>query len=758
MKKVRSLLLISCFVFSQQATSQSVPQGFNYQTIIRDQEVDNGAPVINQPVILRFSIRGEVSDPSPRYMEIHETSTNQFGLVNLVVGRGLPVEGSFEQIDWSSGAKFLSVEIEHQNGEFIPVGSSELLSVPYALYALQSVNDGPNRTSAWITGDSSPSPELGKNNDFFLVAPTGEYFQKVNGAWLLRGSIKGPQGPPGEAGPQGPQGPKGDQGDPGPQGIAGPQGPPGEAGPQGPQGPKGDQGDPGPQGIAGPQGPPGETGPQGPKGPKGDQGDPGPQGIAGPQGPPGETGPQGPQGPKGDQGDPGISVLNGDVEGEAIAAKVIGLQGIPLAESPPTQGEVLKFFNGAWRPSLDLTGEGGDGTALEACGRIITPQQLDPVSVGGCPEEVSQFENGRFYIIDNEDSNEANSARTGLVLDVRGFSEVKQGMALNVRGGSNSNDGVILFSQAENGANGMRIAVATDEQFPNGDATGIRIVSGGAGNASDFGNDNSLENQNYGIYIDLKDNVENNGIIGSVNRDVGLFIDSENTNDDYASILHGRSIFGTAFSHVSTPQQREISFIHGRWEGNNNPNKGHGIKIENSGPNHTNWTIYASNDAGTLHFYEGNTYKTSLRLDGTWGPASDRRLKSNIRSLGEVLPKIMKLAPRNYYMKDDNKRKDRIGFIAQEVKQVFPNVIEIINEGVEFEDGLLTLNYDAFSVLAIKAIQEQQTIIDSQEETIGAQEARISQLEREMADMKGILLQLRAEVKKSAPIDGTEGK
>jgi hypothetical protein len=95
-------------------------------------------------------------------------------------------------------------------------------------------------------------------------------------------SIPGPQGPAGATGAQGPQGAAGNDG------ALGPQGPQGPAGATGPQGPAGNDGAPGPQG------PQGLTGQQGPAG---NDGAPGQQGATGPQGLTGAAGPQGPAGP-----------------------------------------------------------------------------------------------------------------------------------------------------------------------------------------------------------------------------------------------------------------------------------------------------------------------------------------------------------------------------------------------------------------------------------------------------------------------------
>lgn len=115
--------------------------------------------------------------------------------------------------------------------------------------------------------------------------------------------IVGPQGATGATGDQGPTGLTGPTGDQGPMGLTGPQGATGDVGPEGPQGPQGLQG---PTGTQGPQGDPGIQGPVGDAGPTGATGGQGIQGIQGIQGEQGEQGPIGPSGLQGPDGNQGI--------------------------------------------------------------------------------------------------------------------------------------------------------------------------------------------------------------------------------------------------------------------------------------------------------------------------------------------------------------------------------------------------------------------------------------------------------------------
>jgi Collagen triple helix repeat (20 copies) len=112
--------------------------------------------------------------------------------------------------------------------------------------------------SMWFTNAGVPTLDIGRFNDYYINTLNGDYYNKNETSWVLKGNLQGPTGPQGETGATGPQGIQGIQG---PQGLQGIQGLTGNTGPQGIQGIQGIQGETGPQGAQGIQG---ETGPEGP--------------------------------------------------------------------------------------------------------------------------------------------------------------------------------------------------------------------------------------------------------------------------------------------------------------------------------------------------------------------------------------------------------------------------------------------------------------------------------------------------------------
>ena len=107
---------------------------------------------------------------------------------------------------------------------------------------------------------------------------------------------------------------------------------------------------------------------------------------------------------------------------------------------------------------------------------------------------------------------------------------------------------------------------------------------------------------------------------------------------------------------------------------------------------------FAFNSALTAYIQDGT---------GTYVAVSDARLKTNVDPLGPVLDNVLKLKPKWYHCTGFTDRPKTPGFMAQEVENVFPEIV--------FEkDGIKGLAYDYFGVLAIKAIQEQQALIEAQ--------------------------------------------
>jgi hypothetical protein len=193
------MFFLCAFVFITETNAQS-PFKMSYQSVIRN---DGDELVTDKNVGIRISIHQGSVFGEVVYSETHAVSTNANGLATLQIGGGTVVTGSIAGIDWSAGPYFIKSETDPNGGtDYSIAGTSELLSVPYALYA---ANGG-------VTGPQGPQGEKGDPGDPGVPGEKGD---------------KGDMGDPGNEGPQGAPGMKGDKGDKGDPGIQGPQGPAG---------------------------------------------------------------------------------------------------------------------------------------------------------------------------------------------------------------------------------------------------------------------------------------------------------------------------------------------------------------------------------------------------------------------------------------------------------------------------------------------------------------------------------------------------
>ncbi|CAL2055203.1 hypothetical protein [Tenacibaculum sp. 190524A05c] len=137
LKRWNSFLFL--FLFSLIAYSQT-PEGFNYQSVVRDA---SGDVISNSAVGVQFKLRQTTASGTVVYTETHTPTTNAYGVFNVVVGQGTTTD-DFSSIDWSADSYFIEVSIDAAGGTtYVSMGTTQLLSVPYALQA-KYVENGDN--------------------------------------------------------------------------------------------------------------------------------------------------------------------------------------------------------------------------------------------------------------------------------------------------------------------------------------------------------------------------------------------------------------------------------------------------------------------------------------------------------------------------------------------------------------------------------------------------------------------------------------
>ena len=131
--KLKNLFLL--FVLTSSLCAKP-PNAFQYQAVVRD---DQFRLIKGQEVSFRFSILEGNIEGDIIYQETQSDTTNQAGMVNLKIGSGDVVQGKFREISWGENTHFLKVEFDPSAGNnYHHMGTNQLLSVPYALYAEKS--------------------------------------------------------------------------------------------------------------------------------------------------------------------------------------------------------------------------------------------------------------------------------------------------------------------------------------------------------------------------------------------------------------------------------------------------------------------------------------------------------------------------------------------------------------------------------------------------------------------------------------------
>jgi hypothetical protein len=181
MKKVVLSIII---VFLCILSFAQVPESFNYQAIPRN---SSGAVYADQAMNLRTSILSGSPTGTSVYSETFAATTTSLGLINLQIGKGTPVSGSFTTINWGSGSYYLKVEIDPTGGtSYVAMGTTQLLSVPFALFAKKA--DGINGS---ITFSQVSDFQTGVTNNTAVLANTAKNNYPTADATKLAGIAEG---------------------------------------------------------------------------------------------------------------------------------------------------------------------------------------------------------------------------------------------------------------------------------------------------------------------------------------------------------------------------------------------------------------------------------------------------------------------------------------------------------------------------------------------------------------------------------------
>lgn len=146
MKHIVSIILFLSAIHCIYAQN---PEKMSYQAVIRN---SSNSLIANKPIGMRISILKNSASGSAAYVETHNPSTNENGLITIEIGAGNVVQGSFSNIEWASGVYFIKTETDPNGGtNYTITTTSQLLSVPYAFYAKDAYTVKQTKTLIYLS-------------------------------------------------------------------------------------------------------------------------------------------------------------------------------------------------------------------------------------------------------------------------------------------------------------------------------------------------------------------------------------------------------------------------------------------------------------------------------------------------------------------------------------------------------------------------------------------------------------------------------
>ena len=172
----RAITLITGVLITVCLWAQS-PNKMSYQAVIRN---SSGQLVVSQSIGMRISILKGSATGTLVYMETKTATTNSNGLVSIEIGGGT----GFDTLNWGNGMYFIKTETDPAGGaNYSIAGTSQLLSVPYALYAKTSGNSAPTYSAG--SGIQINGSNIISTNINLAVTSTGDTLKIVPGNYVI---------------------------------------------------------------------------------------------------------------------------------------------------------------------------------------------------------------------------------------------------------------------------------------------------------------------------------------------------------------------------------------------------------------------------------------------------------------------------------------------------------------------------------------------------------------------------------------------
>jgi hypothetical protein len=661
----RYLLLFGLLAAGLAAMAQS--RGFNYQAVARDA---SGAVLASQAVNIGFLIRQGSAAGTVVYQETHAATTSALGLFSLEIGKGNTVTGNFDGINWGEGEYFLEVQI---NGA--SAGAQELLEVPFARVAtdmplaqLSDVDPAAPANGQVLKWNGTAWAPAGDNNTTYTggtgISVAGTTISNTgdlsNTNEIQTLSISGTSISLSSGGGT----------------VALPY-------------------------SAG-------------------------SGIALSAG-----------GQISNTGDANAAddittstPAGGDLAGAYPNPTVDGLQGRGVAATAPVAGQVLKYNGSQWAPAAD---DGGSSQWTTSGANIH--YNLGNVGIGDAtPAATLTVGDGdKFQVFGAE--GDVVFTDDNATIRFPATTLPNSPMLQMFSSGTQNADRMVISHSPGFPTWGIEYKDSVDALFFR-DASQRRFTFELGTGQMGFGNTDPA------FPIDLNGRMRLRST-GSLSNSPGIWFQNNAGTFDRAffGMSEPDSVIGIFSQHlgkwaiefevmreprigvnipVGSPPRAEIHLYHTNFGGSND-----GIRIQNEGSNDHYWNLYTSNTTGDFEFFKQGIKRATInQASGAYTAISDARLKTQVASLGSVLPNVMQLQAKTYKYIGHENDKTFSGFLAQDLEPLFPQFVFFGGDDQKY----YTVDYAGMSVVALKAIQEQQGQIEQQRSEIEALRAELDQL------------------------------
>jgi hypothetical protein len=437
------------------------------------------------------------------------------------------------------------------------------------------------------------------------------------------------------------------------------------------------------------------------------------------------------------------TTAGGDLNGTYPNPTVDGLRGIAVSATAPTTNQVLKYNGTAWAPAAD---DGGSSQWTTSGSNIHF--STGNVGIGDAtPSSTLTVGLGDKFQVSGTDGDVIFTDPGASLRFPQLTAPTTQPIMYMFSGGTQNSDRMVVAHSPGFPTWGIEYKDTTDMMY-------FRSSAGRNISMNLFAGRLGLGTDDPAFALDVVSRMRLRST-GNLSNSPGIWFQNNAGTFDRAFIgmAEPDSIIGIFSQHMGkwaiefevmrepriginipagSPPRAELHMYHTNFGGSND-----GVRIQNEGSNAHYWNLYTSNTTGDFEFFKQGIKRATInQTSGAYTALSDARFKTQVASLGSVMPSVMQLEAKTYKYTGHEEDKTFSGFLAQDLEKLFPQFVFFGGD----DQKVYTVDYAGMSVIALKAIQEQQAQIDGQAETIERQQAEMEKMKQDLQELRELIL------------------